>query len=69
MARKPNYRFDRLQKDRAKAAKKAERLEAKRNRSAAKSGGTAGVVAADGDGDGDTVAEGGDEAARKDDED
>ncbi|MBL8660353.1 MAG: hypothetical protein JNM75_11430 [Rhodospirillales bacterium] len=34
MARKPNYRFDRLQKDRAKAAKKAERLEAKRNRSA-----------------------------------
>lgn len=34
MARKPNYRFDRLQKDRAKAAKKAERLEAKRSKSA-----------------------------------
>lgn len=36
MARKPNYRFDRLQKDRAKAQKKAERLEAKRNKSSAK---------------------------------
>lgn len=34
MARKPNYRFERQQKDRAKAAKKAERLEAKRTRTA-----------------------------------
>ncbi|HSO43864.1 MAG: hypothetical protein ACXW25_04105 [Rhodospirillales bacterium] len=34
MARKPNYRFDRLEKDRAKAAKKAERLKAKQERSA-----------------------------------
>jgi hypothetical protein len=33
MARKPNYRFDRLEKDRAKAAKKAERLKAKQERS------------------------------------
>jgi hypothetical protein len=34
MARKPNYRFDRLEKDRAKAAKKAERLQSKREKSA-----------------------------------
>lgn len=34
MARKPNYRFDRMEKDRVKAAKKAERLKAKRERSA-----------------------------------
>ena len=34
MARKPNYRFERQQKDRAKAAKKAERLEAKRPKTA-----------------------------------
>lgn len=33
MARKPNYRFDRLEKDRAKAAKKAERLKARQERS------------------------------------
>lgn len=33
MPRKPNYRFDRLEKDRAKAAKKAERLKAKQERS------------------------------------
>jgi hypothetical protein len=34
MARKPNYRFDRMEKDRLKAAKKAEQLKAKRERSA-----------------------------------
>ena len=33
MARKPNYRFDRMEKDRVKAAKKAERLKAKQERS------------------------------------
>lgn len=33
MPRKPNYRFDRQEKDRAKAAKKAERLKAKQDRS------------------------------------
>lgn len=32
MARKPNYRFDRMEKDRAKAAKKAERLKARQER-------------------------------------
>jgi len=33
MAGKPNYRFERLQRERAKAAKKAARLEAKRAKS------------------------------------
>ncbi len=32
MARKPNYRFDRMEKDRAKAAKKAERLKVRQER-------------------------------------
>ena len=34
LARKPNYRFDRMEKDRAKAAKKADRLKAKQEKSA-----------------------------------
>ena len=32
MARKPNYRFERLERERAKAAKKIARLEAKKER-------------------------------------
>ena len=32
MARKPNYNFERLERERAKAAKKAARLEAKREK-------------------------------------
>lgn len=32
MPRKPNYRFDRMERERAKAAKKKARLEAKRAR-------------------------------------
>ncbi len=32
MARKPNYRFERLERERAKAAKKAARLKAKKER-------------------------------------
>ena len=32
MARKPNYKFERVERDRAKAAKKAARLEAKREK-------------------------------------
>ena len=32
MARKPNYNFERQERERAKAAKKAARLEAKRDR-------------------------------------
>lgn len=40
MPRKPNYRFERSERDRSKAAKKAERLQAKAEKSAArKSGG------------------------------
>lgn len=30
MARKPNYQFERMERDRAKAAKKAEKADAKR---------------------------------------
>ncbi len=33
MARKPNYKFERLERDRAKAAKKAARLKAKKEKS------------------------------------
>lgn len=33
MARKPNYRFDRQERDRAKAAKRAEREKERANRS------------------------------------
>jgi len=36
MARKPNYRFDRFERERQKAAKKAERLKAKQEKAAAK---------------------------------
>ena len=32
MARKPNYNFERLERERSKAAKKAARLEAKREK-------------------------------------
>lgn len=35
MPRKPNYRFERSERDRTKAAKKAKRLEAKAEKSAA----------------------------------
>jgi hypothetical protein len=34
MARKPNYRFERMERDRAKAAKKAERAKSKEQKSA-----------------------------------
>ena len=36
MPRKPNYKFERMERDRAKAAKKAARLEAKREKAAQK---------------------------------
>ena len=32
MARKPNYKFERMERERSKAAKKAARLEAKREK-------------------------------------
>jgi len=34
MARKPNYKFERMERDRTKAAKKAARLKAKQDKSA-----------------------------------
>ena len=34
--RKPNYKFERLERERAKAAKKAARLEAKKDKAAQK---------------------------------
>ena len=37
MARKPNYNFERLERERAKAAKKAARLKAKREKAEKKS--------------------------------
>jgi hypothetical protein len=36
MPRKPNYRFERFEREKSKAAKKAARLEAKRERAAEK---------------------------------
>jgi hypothetical protein len=35
MPRKPNYRFERMERDRAKAAKKAERIKARSEKAAA----------------------------------
>lgn len=39
MPRKPNYKFERMERDREKAAKKAARLEAKRAKSEARKDG------------------------------
>ena len=41
MGRKPNYRFERAERDRQKAAKKAERLKARQERSGDPEDGTA----------------------------
>jgi hypothetical protein len=41
MGRKPNYRFERAERDRQKAAKKAERLKARQERSGEPGDGTA----------------------------
>ena len=45
MARKPNYNFERRERERIKAAKKAARLEAKRERSEKRKAEAAGLVA------------------------
>jgi len=42
MARKPNYNFEKAQREKAKAAKKAERLQAKADKAAAKKDGVEG---------------------------
>jgi hypothetical protein len=47
MARKPNYNFERMERERAKAAKKAARLEAKRERAERKKAEKAGLASAD----------------------
>ncbi len=49
MARKPNYNFERMERERAKAAKKAARLEAKRERAEKRKAENAGLeLSADG---------------------
>jgi len=64
MARKPNYNFERRERERIKAAKKAARLEAKRERSEKRKAEAAGLVppgdetiALDGNETGDFTAE------------
>jgi hypothetical protein len=64
MARKPNYNFERRERERIKAAKKAARLEAKRERSEKRKAEAAGLVppgdetiALDGNETGDVIAE------------
>ena len=47
MARKPNYNFERMERERAKAAKKAARLEAKREKSEKRKAENAGLLGAD----------------------
>ncbi len=48
MARRPNYKFERLERDRAKAAKKAARLKAKQEKAEQKKTGEAEQPPADG---------------------
>ena len=64
MARKPNYNFERRERERIKAAKRAARLEAKRERSEKRKAEAAGLVAPgdetiqlDGDETGEAIAE------------
>ncbi len=47
MARKPNYKFERLERDRAKAAKKAARAKAKAEKVEARKGGSPEVALTD----------------------
>ena len=48
MPRKPNYKFERLERERAKAAKKATRLEAKKEKADKRKAENAGLDLADG---------------------
>ncbi len=56
MARKPNYKFERMERQRAKAAKKTARLEAKKERAEKRKAENAGLVLAD-DGSADSPGE------------
>ncbi len=47
MPRKPNYKFERLERQRTKAAKKAARLEAKKEKAENRKAENAGLVPAD----------------------
>ncbi len=47
MPRKPNYKFERLERQRTKAAKKAARLEAKKEKTEKRKAEIAGLVLAD----------------------
>jgi len=47
MPRKPNYKFERLERERAKAAKKATRLEAKKEKADKRKAENAGLDLAD----------------------
>ncbi len=47
MPRKPNYKFERLERQRTKAAKKAARLEAKKEKTEKRKAEIAGIVPAD----------------------
>ncbi len=49
MARKPNYKFERLERQRAKAAKKTARLEAKKEKAEKRKAENAGLEPADGE--------------------
>jgi hypothetical protein len=50
LPRKPNYKFERLERDRAKAAKKAARLQAKEDRRGVKPGEDGSIATAADDG-------------------
>ena len=70
MARKPNYSFERRERERLKAAKKAARLEAKRERAERKKALAAGLLPQDeetpaslNDGGGETPGESEDQGA------
>ncbi len=47
MARRPNYKFERMERQRTKAAKKAARLEAKKEKAEKRKAENAGLVLAD----------------------
>jgi hypothetical protein len=49
MARKPNYQFERMERQRAKDAKKAMRMEAKRKKAEGGDVGSDGIALTDGD--------------------
>ncbi len=52
MPRKPNYKFERLERQRQKAAKKAARLEAKKEKTEKRKAENAGIVLGDDEFDG-----------------